>query len=181
MDAEARKTLLQIARASVEAAVRGEATPRFEVTHPELRKCGAAFVTLKTGGRLRGCIGVFTADKPLYEAVADLAQQSARCDPRFVYDRLTPQELPQLHLEVSVLSPLQRIDNPLDLDLGKHGIYIKRGVQAGCFLPQVADETGWSKEEFLSHCCAGKAGMPHDAWKDKATEVYTFTAEVIAG
>jgi uncharacterized protein (TIGR00296 family) len=86
--------------------------------------------------------------------------------------------LEQLDVEISVLSPLRKTDDPLSLRLGVDGIYIKRGCTSGCFLPQVASETGWSKKEFLSYCCAHKAGLPADAWRDPETEVYLFTAEV---
>ncbi|MHC4726316.1 MAG: AMMECR1 domain-containing protein, partial [Planctomycetota bacterium] len=87
-------------------------------------------------------------------------------------------ELDQLDVEISVLSPLQKTSEPLNLQLGIDGIYIKKGRAAGCFLPQVATETGWSKEEFLSYCCSHKAGLAPDAWKDPETEVYLFTADV---
>jgi uncharacterized protein (TIGR00296 family) len=95
-----------------------------------------------------------------------------------VHDRLTVDELNQLGIEISVLSPLERTDDPLSLRPGTDGIYIKKGFASGCFLPQVATEAGWSKEEFLSYCCAHKAGLSSDAWKDPDTEVYLFTAEV---
>ncbi|KAB2835382.1 MAG: AMMECR1 domain-containing protein, partial [Candidatus Brocadia sp.] len=84
-----------------------------------------------------------------------------------------------LEIEISVLSPLIRISNPLDFELGKHGIYIKKGFCTGCFLPQVATETGWSKEEFLSYCCSHKAGLPTNAWRQKDIEIYIFTTEII--
>ena len=89
-----------------------------------------------------------------------------------------PDELVDVDIEISVLSPLERIENPLDIELGKHGIDIQRGYAHGCFLPQVATETGWSREEFLGHCCRDKAGLAYDAWKDPKTEVRVFTAEV---
>ena len=109
-----------------------------------------------------------------------MAISSAMEDPRFEFNRIKHMELNHLAIELSVLSPLKRIQNPLDFELGKHGIFIKKGYEIGCFLPQVATETGWSKEEFLSHCCAGKAGLPADAWKyDDDLEVYIFTAEII--
>ena len=87
-------------------------------------------------------------------------------------------ELQEIDIEISVLSPLEKTDDPLSLELGKHGIYIKKGFAGGCFLPQVATETGWNKEQFLSQCCGGKAGLPPDAWKQADTEVFLFTAEV---
>ncbi len=173
-----KRTLLKVARDAVAAAVKGEAisVPQTEETELEAR-CGC-FVTLKNGQRLRGCIGNFTSDRPLIELVAEMAKASATSDPRFFSDPITAEELDQLDIEISVLSPLQRTMDPLSLRLGVDGIYIKRGYATGCFLPQVATETGWSKEEFLSYCCSHKAGLPADAWKDPKTEVYLFTAEV---
>jgi len=176
----ARKTLLTVARRSVEAAVKGERPPTFDIQDAELSAHQGAFVTLRTGGDLRGCIGRFVADEPLWRVVQAMSFASAREDPRFVGMQLAPDELPHLHIEISVLSPLRRIRDPMtEVELGTHGIYIRRGFASGCFLPQVATETGWSKEEFLSHCCAGKAGMPPNAWRDPRTEVYVFTTEII--
>jgi AmmeMemoRadiSam system protein A len=180
MDAQGKEILLRIARSVVEAAVRGQPRPKFEETHADLQAHAGAFVTLKTAGRLRGCIGVFTADKPVYQVVAEMAEQSARHDPRFLYDRITPGELPRLHIEVSVLSPLKKVQDPLDFELGTHGIYVKRGISTGCFLPQVADETGWDKEQFLSYCCSHKAGLAPFFNDTATTEIYTFTAEIIS-
>ncbi|MBM4079923.1 MAG: AmmeMemoRadiSam system protein A [Planctomycetes bacterium] len=178
MTENARKELLRIARETAEAAVRGKAMPKFQVRNAELLVKQGAFVTIKNRGELRGCIGRFTSDKPLAQTVADMAVASATEDSRFFYNRVTASELAELDIEISVLSPMQRVDDPLKLELGKHGIYIRRGSRTGCFLPQVATETGWSKEEFLSRCCGGKAGLPPDAWRDPGTEVYLFTAEV---
>lgn len=178
MTDEAKKRLLTIARRAVEAAVRRLPPPRFEESDPELQGLQGCFVTLKNGERLRGCLGNFTGEVPLWRHIAQMAAASATEDPRFFRDPITPREVPQLTIEISVLSPLQRIENPLDIELGVHGIYIKQGARSGCFLPQVADETGWSKEEFLGYCCSHKAGLPYDAWKDPSTEVFVFTAEV---
>ena len=142
-------------------------------------ECGC-FVTLKNGEQLRGCIGQFTSDKPLTELVVEMTKASATSDPRFFADRITAEELNELDIEISVLSPLKKTDDPLSLRLGVDGIYIKRGCASGCFLPQVADETGWTKEQFLSYCCSHKAGLEEDAWKDENTEVYLFTADVFS-
>ena len=163
---------------SVKAVITGEAVPKPESDEPILNAHCGCFVTLKNQGRLRGCIGQFTSETPLIELVADMAKASATSDPRFFAEPITADELEQLDIEISVLSPLKRTDNPLSLRLGVDGIYIKRAGASGCFLPQVAAEAGWSKEQFLSYCCAHKAGLPADAWKDTNTEVYLFTAEV---
>lgn len=178
MNEEQRRTLLRIARDAVKAAVTRRPFADPEVDDPELNgRCGC-FVTLKRGEQLRGCLGQFTSDVPLVRLVADMAKASATNDPRFAFDRIRPDELNRLDIEISVLSPLKRTDDPLSLELGVHGIYIKRGYASGCFLPQVATETGWTKEEFLSYCCAHKAGLAPDAWTDPATEVHLFTAEI---
>ena len=153
--------------------------PQPQSDDPALTAPCGCFVTLKNRGRLRGCIGQFISDRPLIELVAEMAEASASSDPRFFDQSASPSgDLGNLDIEISVLSPLERTDDPLSLRLGVDGIYIKRGYASGCFLPQVATETGWSKEEFLSYCCSHKAGLPPDAWKDPKTEVYLFTAEV---
>ncbi len=174
-----RKRLLEIARHSVTAAVTGGPLPKVEETDPELIGKQGCFVTLKNGEMLRGCLGNFISRIPLCRLVNEMARASATEDPRFFSSPITPQELPGLEIEISVLSPLERIANPLDLKLGVHGIYIRRGGAAGCFLPQVATETGWSKEEFLRACCSHKAGLAPDAWREPGTEVYVFTADII--
>lgn len=179
MDASGKRKLLAIARKAVEAAVRGESPPALPADRLEGVSFSGAFVTLKNGGRLRGCIGTFQPLGDIEETVSQIAVSSTK-DPRFVMMRITPEELPELDIEISVLSALQRTEDPLSLRLGVDGIYIKKGSRAGCFLPQVATEQRWDKEEFLSRCCEGKAGLPADSWKDKATEVHLFTSEVFS-
>lgn len=178
MNDEQKKTLLKVARDTVEAVIRRQKITKPESDDPELNAPCGCFVTLKNHDRLRGCIGQFISDKPLIESIAEMAKASATGDPRFFSDPITAGELGKLDVEISVLSPLKRTDDPLSLKLGVDGIYIKKGRASGCFLPQVATETGWSKEEFLSYCCAHKAGLAADAWKDPETEVNLFTAEV---
>jgi AmmeMemoRadiSam system protein A len=173
-----KQVLLGVARDTVEAVIKRQPTEKPQSDDPELNTHCGCFVTLKNHERLRGCIGHFTSESPLIELIAEMAKSSATGDPRFFADRITPAELEKLDIEISVLSPLQRADEPLSLRLGVDGIYIKKGSASGCFLPQVATETGWSKEEFLSYCCAHKAGLASDAWKDPDTEVYFFTADV---
>jgi AmmeMemoRadiSam system protein A len=178
MDDSQKQTLLEVARDTVKAVVCGGPVSVPESDDAQLNAHCGCFVTLKNHGRLRGCIGQFTSEKPLIKLVVEMAKASATSDPRFFADPITTTELDQIDIEISVLSPLKRAEEPLSLRLGIDGIYIKKGCASGCFLPQVADETGWSKEEFLSYCCAHKAGLPADAWKDAGTEVYFFTAEV---
>ncbi len=173
-----KQTLLKVARDTVEAVMTGGKMPQPQSDDTELNAPCGCFVTLQNAEKLRGCIGQFTSEKPLIELVVEMAKSSSTGDPRFFGDPITADELEQLDIEISVLSPLQRTDEPLSLRLGIDGIYIKKGFASGCFLPQVATETGWSKEEFLSYCCAHKAGIAPDAWKDPDTKVYLFTADV---
>jgi len=178
MNEDQKQTLLKVARDTVEAVITSRPTQKPQSDDPELNAHCGCFVTLKNRSRLRGCIGQFTSEMPLIGLVVEMAKASATGDPRFFADPITSDELEQLDVEISVLSPLQKTDDPLSLRLGVDGIYIKKGYASGCFLPQVATETGWSKEEFLSYCCAHKAGLPADTWKDNKTEVYLFTADV---
>jgi len=170
--------LLKVARDTIAAVVKKQSLPDAVSDDPELNAHCGCFVTLKNADRLRGCIGQFTASTPLIELVSDMAVSAASRDPRFISDPITVDELKSLDVEISVLSPLEKTDDPLSLRLGVDGIYIVRGPNCGCFLPQVATETGWTVEEFLSYCCAHKAGLPPDAWKQPDTDVYLFTAEV---
>ena len=178
MNDSQKMALLKVAKDTVKAVIAGGETVRPETDDEELKRGCGCFVTLKNGEQLRGCIGQFTSDEPLIELIAAMAAASASRDTRFFDNPITAEELGQLDIEISVLSPLKQTDDPLSLRPGVDGIYIKRGCVSGCFLPQVATETGWNKEQFLSYCCAHKAGLPADAWKDPKTEVYLFTADV---
>ncbi len=178
MNDEQKKTLLKVARGTVRAVVNGLDAPPATSDDPELNAHCGCFVTLKNGERLRGCIGNFVSERPLIELIVEMAKASATSDPRFLADRITAKEFSQLDIEISVLSPLERTDDPLSLRLGIDGIYIKKTHASGCFLPQVATETGWTKEQFLGYCCSHQAGLAEDAWKDPDTEVYLFSAEV---
>jgi len=171
--------LLDVARKTIEAAIRGDQAPVFAVDGPELQGHQGAFVTITKGGDLRGCIGRFTADEPLFRVVQKMGRASALEDPRFAGRRIRADELDDIKIEISVLSPMSRVKNPLeDVKLGVHGIYIRRGMRSGTFLPQVATEHNMTLEEFLSTCCAHKAGLAADAWKDPETEVYVYSAQV---
>ena len=177
MNQEHRQTLLKAARDAVAAAVNAQSIPSPSSDDPELNKEQGCFVTLTNGKNLRGCIGRFTTDTPLIRLVAEMGAAAARKDPRFVADPIMVAELEQLHIEISVLSVMKKTDDPLSLRLGVDGIYITKDYHSGCFLPQVATETSWTKEEFLSYCCAHKAGLDADAWRDPDTDVFLFTAD----
>ena len=178
MNEEQKKILLKTAKDSVTAAVNKLPAPSVSSDDEQLNAHCGCFVTLKNNEMLRGCIGQFTSDKPLIQLISDMGVSSSTGDPRFMSNPIMPDELSELDVEISVLSELKRTDDPLSLRLGIDGIYIKQGYSSGCFLPQVATETGWNKEEFLSYCCGHKAGLKEDAWKDPKTEVYLFTADI---
>ena len=143
---------------------------------PGLKMKAGAFVTLKKSGDLRGCIGHFEADYPLYTIVQKMAVASSTQDYRF--SQVTPAELEQIDIEISVLTPMQKINDVKSIRLGIDGIYIKKGSRAGTFLPQVATDTGWTLDEFLGHCARDKAGIGWDGWKDKDVEIFIYQAFV---
>ncbi len=173
-----QKRLLEIAKQSVETYVKTKKIPEFKEEDPALNRPLGAFVTLKKDGELRGCIGVFTGDvdEPLYKVVSQMAISAAVNDPRFM--PVTKDELNELEYEISVLSPLKKVDSYKDVEICKHGVRIKRGSRSGVFLPQVATENDWDRDTFLSILCTQKAGLPADCWKDSDTEIYIFTAQV---
>jgi len=134
------------------------------------------FVSIYIKNKLRGCIGGFAQEKTLNELVQHMSV-SAACDSRF--DKIKKKELKYMEIEISVLSPLKSIKSIDEIELGKHGIYIKQGLNTGTFLPQVATKTGWTKEEFLGRCSRDKAGLGWDGWK--TAELYTYEAVVFKG
>ena len=178
LNSQQRKKLLEIARASINTYLKTGKKMELSETDPVLIQEMGAFVTLSKHGELRGCIGNLSASQPLYLAVRDMAVEAAVDDQRF--SALTLLELKDIGIEISALSPLRKVDSAEQIELGKHGVLVRKGYQSGVFLPQVARETGWSKEEFLNHLCAQKAGLAQGAWKDKNTELYIFDAEVFS-
>lgn len=171
--------ILALARSAVESQVLDQRPPRCENPTGTLERQLGCFVTLTNAGRLRGCIGTFMPRGPLWSTLVEMGRAAAR-DDRFVFDPISPGELSQLKVEVSVLGPLERTTQPQTLQVGTHGIYIIQGRRGGCFLPEVATEQGWDAVEFLSQCCAHKAGLGPDAWRDEATEVYLFTSDKLS-
>ena len=137
-----------------------------------------AFVTLHEDRELRGCIGNMAGGGPLYQTVADMAIEAATGDPRF--SGLAAKEIEKIGIEISVLSPLKRVSGYKEVKIPGDGVLIRSGFRSGVFLPQVATETGWNRDQFLTYLCAHKAGLPPDAWKDPATDIYVFSAEVFA-
>jgi AmmeMemoRadiSam system protein A len=169
-----RRELLSIAHEAIEARLRGK-EPRLRPNAARLTALRAAFVCLKVGQRLRGCIGQLVATGPLWETVRDMAVEAAFADPRFM--PLSERELPQIKIEVSVLSEMERLSDAGRVEVGRHGLYIKQGRRGGVLLPQVATELGWDRETFLAETCL-KAGLEPECWKRPETEVYVFTAAV---
>jgi len=168
--------LLKIARKTIsEYLTNGKPPSICEKTLPaNILIPAGAFVTLKENGQLRGCIGSFNPEQPLYKVVQSMAIASATEDYRFSPVKST--EVSSLEIEISVLTPLKKISSINEIVLGKHGIYIKKGGRSGTFLPQVATGTGWNLEEFLGHCAQDKAFIGWDGWKD--ADIFTYEAIV---
>jgi AmmeMemoRadiSam system protein A len=170
-----KRLLRGIARRAIEDVARGKPVPEFMVDSQALKEKKGVFVTLKKRGQLRGCIGYTRGVKPLYKIVGEMAAAAAFHDPRF--NPVTEAELSDLEIEISVLTPMKRIKDVEEIEVGKHGLLIEKGFNSGLLLPQVATEYGWDRKTFLEHTCL-KAGLPRNAWKDGKTRICTFSAEV---
>ena len=173
-----KQELLKIARQSVETAVREKKLYSPPADEPEaLRNARGAFVTLKEHGDLRGCIGYMSPVKPLAETVRDVAAYAALEDRRF--RPVSESELGILEYEISVLSPLRKVEDINQIHVGQHGLLIRKGEYEGVLLPQVPTEEGWNRNTFLEQVCV-KAGLPEQAWKDEDADLFMFTALVFA-
>jgi AmmeMemoRadiSam system protein A len=173
LEAEDRRQLLDIARRSIEAAVRRMALTDLQVESLSagVVKPAAAFVTIHESGQLRGCIGLMRFEVPLWRNVRDAAAAAALDDPRFL--PVDESELPALELEVSVLDPPVALLDPAGFVAGRHGIVVERGARRALLLPQVATEMGWDEEQMLEAVCR-KANLPGDAWRDESTRLLIF-------
>ena len=169
-----KKLLLELARKAITETVRTGKLNHCEVKAEQLHAQHGCFVTIKLNGALRGCIGNFSSDKPLYQLVQEMAASAATRDPRFY--PMKEQDLSNFQLEISVLSPLTKIESPEEVVVGTHGLYLEKNFSRGVLLPQVAVEQGWTREVFLSQI-ALKAGLKRDDWKEGA-DLYVFTAQV---
>jgi AmmeMemoRadiSam system protein B/AmmeMemoRadiSam system protein A len=174
LDAAARRELLGIARRAIEGTVRDGRAPQAASDNPSLQAKQGAFVTITIGGELRGCIGTFREDTPLWRTVAGMAVAAAQQDPRF--PPLTEAELKKIHLEISALTPMKPVDDVGEIEVGRHGLYITKGMHSGVLLPQVPVEYGWDRRTFLEQTCR-KAGLGKDEWKSGA-QIQSFEAEV---
>lgn len=174
---EEQNELLRIAREAISAYFKGSPPSEPLMKNERLIESRGAFVTLHDKNHcLRGCIGTFMADKPLYKTIREMALQAAFHDPRF--SSLEERELKSLHIEISVLSPMKEIKDADEIEVGKHGLYIIKGIRCGTLLPQVAVECCWDRRQFLEHTCM-KAGLPPDGWKNDAT-ILTYSAQVFS-
>jgi AmmeMemoRadiSam system protein A len=177
LDDEARNELLKIARGTLDRALLTGQMPEYPVTRPELLEHAGAFVSLHEGEDLRGCIGHISPDRELYKVVQSCAVSAALEDTRF--RPVAAEELPLMTIEISVLTPLQPVSAPDEIEVGKHGLYVVRGFRRGLLLPQVATQYGWDRETFLSETCR-KAGLPENAWRDRAATIFSFEAQVFS-
>jgi len=171
-----KKKMLKLARDSITHYLKTGKRLETREDDPVLNVEMGAFVTLHKAGRLRGCIGNIVGRGPFYLTVRDMAVEAATRDPRF--PAVTLDETGEIDVEISALSPLKKVEDPEKIIMGKHGVVVKKGFTSGVYLPQVATETGWNREEFMSSLCAQKAGINPDAWKKGGCDMYTFTAEV---
>ncbi|NQU94826.1 MAG: AmmeMemoRadiSam system protein A [Candidatus Omnitrophica bacterium] len=176
LNSEQKTKLLKLARDSIthylETGKRLDIKESDSVLNAEM----GAFVTLHERGQLRGCIGNLQGHGPFYLTVRDMAVEAATGDPRF--RPVTLEELKDIDIEISALSPMEKIDDPEKIETGTHGVLVKNGFRSGVYLPQVAIEAGWSREQFMNSLCGQKAGMPPDAWKKGECDIYIFTALV---
>jgi AmmeMemoRadiSam system protein A len=172
-----KQLLLHVARDSIEAQFKGKSATPVKTESPVLCEARGAFVSLHRRGQLRGCIGFLDAVKPLLQTVREMAAAAAFHDPRF--RPLQADEVPDLEIEISVLSPMRLIKSTDEIEVGKHGLYIVKGFNRGLLLPQVATQCKWDRLPFLEQTCC-KAGLPSDAWKDPQTQIFVFSAEVFS-
>jgi len=177
LNEQQQQILLRLARNTIEQYVTDRKVPDIPAGDPAFLPERAVFVTLHKHGQLRGCIGGLEAREPLAEAVRSSAVSAATQDPRF--PPVKPDELDDLEIEVSVLSPLQKIDSPDEIVVGEHGVMVAQGMRRGVFLPQVAPEQGWDRDTMLNYLCAHKAGLPADAWR-RGADLYVFTTQVFS-
>lgn len=169
-----QRELLKIARQTIVDYVTNGKVPAVAPTSPGLNLHSGCFVTIKQEGELRGCIGNFISEQPLYQLVQEMAVSAATRDPRFY--PMKADDLSDFKIDISVLSPLQKAASVEEIKVGTHGIYIVKGSYRGVLLPQVATEYGWDRDQFLEHTCI-KAGLPQDAWRGEC-DIFIFSAQV---
>ncbi len=170
-----KSSLHKIAITAIKKRLNNEAPAKPDAATDTLNEKRGAFVSLHKHGQLRGCIGYVHAVKPLAETINDMASAAAFQDPRF--PPLKEDELSDLDIEISVLTPMKQIKDITEIEVGKHGLMMIKGPYSGLLLPQVATQYNWDRQTFLSQTC-NKAGLPVDAWKEEDIEIYIFSAEI---
>ena len=171
-----REKMLKLARDTITYYLETGKMSAVKENDPLLNEEMGAFVTLHKNGRLRGCIGNMIGRGPFYLTVRDMAVAAAVNDSRF--RKVTLEEMKEIDIEISALTPLVKIEDPETIEPGKHGVLVRNAMTSGVYLPQVATEQGWDREQFMNSLCGQKAGMAPDAWKKGECEIFTFTAEV---
>jgi AmmeMemoRadiSam system protein A len=166
-----KQELINLAKEAIAAYVQSGEFINFESQDPLLNQALGVFVTLRKGEALRGCIGQLRSDDPLYQTVRDTAVSAASRDPRF--PPVSNEELNQLSIKISILSPLVQVEDILEIEVGVHGVMIIHAGRRGILLPQVPVERGWDRKTFLENVCL-KAGLPPDTWKEMP-DLYSFT------
>ena len=170
--------LFQVARESILSALKGERQPTWHIDSPHLNLKRGVFVTLTNKGMLRGCIGHFGQDLPIWQIAQQMAIAAATEDYRFAYNPVTIKEMVQIDIKISILSDLVKVDSYKDIEVGKHGVWVKMGGRSGTYLPEVATEQGWNRTQMLESLCAEKTGIPRDAYKGDA-ELYIYTSQIL--
>lgn len=167
-----KQTLKKLAKNKLFSHVTGSKADKIQKNEltENLKLNVGAFVTLYKNRKLRGCIGRFMPNSSLYKIVEDMTISAASYDSRF--NAVTKEELDEIEIEISVLTPLQKINSIEELKVGRDGIYITKGGQSGTLLPKVASDNGWSKEEFVEYCSKYKANLGSDGWKDAELFIY---------
>jgi len=177
LNIQEKQELLKIARQTIENVVTSKPPNSYKSTFPIFDAKRGAFVTIHKKNKLRGCIGFVQPVKTLLETIIEMAEAAAMSDPRFT--PIQPIEISDIDIEISVLSPLHEISNIDEIIIGTHGLEIEQGFNKGLLLPQVAIEYGWDKITFLEHTCS-KAGLSINAWKEKFTKIFIFSADVFS-
>jgi len=177
LNSEEKNYLLRLARHVIEALAAGDSFSEDNFTSTKLDEYCGVFVTIHQHSELRGCIGYVEGTRPLKQAVREMAAAAAFEDPRF--PQVTKEDVPDLNIEISVLSPLKEITSVDEIEVGKHGLIVENGLLRGLLLPQVATEQEWNRQQFLEFTCI-KAGLNSDAWKDPETKIQTFIAEIFS-
>jgi len=168
--------LLEVARKAIDAGLTNTDPTPERIEDPLLNQEAGCFVTINKDGQLRGCIGNFVSSQPLYLEVAKMAIAAATADPRFY--AMSSEDIGKYSLDISILSPLIKIDDIMLIEVGTHGLYLEKDYSRGVLLPQVASEQGWDRQTFLEQTCI-KAGLPTDAWQSPQITISIFSAQVI--